>query len=88
MQRGGFVEFLIGVLRQKADRLSARPMDRAAARFVHAGQDVQQRGLARAIRADERRALAVRQRQRDIAQHVVRAEGFGNMMSGKNRHDA
>jgi hypothetical protein len=82
VQRCVFIELLIGVLRQKPDRLASRPMNRPGAGFFHAGQDVQQRGLAHAIRANQGRALTMRQRQRGIAEHIVRAVGFGNVMSG------
>jgi len=50
---------LIGMLRQKPDRLAACPMDCSAAGFVHSGENVQQRSLARAVGTDERGALSV-----------------------------
>ena len=74
------------VLRQVADRQVGRLDDRARVRLVEAGEHLQQRGLAGAVRAAQADAVAVRDLPRDVVDQGAVAERFGEV--GKLDHAA
>ena len=56
----------------------AGALDAAGGRLIEAGEDVQERRLAAAGRADHRDELALANRQRDVLQRFDGAEGAGD----------
>ena len=66
------------VLRQVADGERRRLDDGAAIGLVEAGEHLQQRGLAGAVRAAQADALAVRDLPRDVLEQYAFAEGLGD----------
>ena len=71
-----------GVRNSPAIKLNITPID-----FVVTGDDVEQRGLARTVRADQPRDAALLDRDRSAVQRVNTAEGFGDVVSFKQTHD-
>src|SRR5690606_36597835 len=71
--------------RQMRDVGIAEP-DAAGIRTQHAGHQIDQRGLAGAVRADQRVALALREGDRDVARDDERAEGLLET-AGRPRRD-
>ena len=71
------------------DRFVAEP-DFAAVGLQHAGDQVDQRGLARAVWSDQCVAHALRQLERDVARHDQRAEALVEAARGEggDAHDA
>jgi hypothetical protein len=64
----------------------AAEFDAAAARLLEPGDDVHQRALAAARRADQHQELAVGQVDVDLVQHARAAEEFVDAAQGQIRH--
>ena len=69
------------VLRQVADRQRVGLVDDAGVGLVDAGQHLEQRGLAGAVRAAQADAIAVADLPRDVVEQGAVAEGFGEVWS-------
>jgi hypothetical protein len=67
------------VLRHPADLLG-RERDRAGGRAQRAGEDLQQRRLAGAVRPDHGHALAGGDLERDVAQRLAGAVALGDAL--------
>ena len=61
----------------------------AAARLLEAGEDLQQRRLARAVRADEADVVALEDAERQLLEERRSAESLGDRLAGEEqlRHD-
>ena len=72
-------------LRHDPDLALVRSLDGARAGVGRAGQQREQRRLARAVRAEQRKAIARRQREVDGAQHLPVAEPLDQPRAGDQR---
>ena len=82
-RRDGGVGGEIGILGDVAD---AQPLARRAhprRGRLEAGQDLQQRGLARAVRAHEADVVAVEDAEGEPFEERRRAEGLGELLAGE-----
>ncbi len=76
-------------LRQVSHAQASPPSHLAVVRRQRAGQDLQQRGLAGAVRANQPHPIAVRQREADRREQGARAKGVPQLLRGeKNGHVA
>ena len=67
-------------LRVEADAQAARRAQGPAVVGVLAGEDLEQRGLARAVGADKAHAVVILHGQRHALEDLVYAEGFGQLV--------
>src|SRR5262249_37657990 len=75
-------------LRSGAGHVGAGEGDAALVRAVDPGDDVEQRGLARAVRPDEANDLAVVDVEIDRIERNEPAEAAGEAAAGEQAHDA
>src|SRR5688572_4452708 len=71
------------LVRLEAGEAAAVEAEAAAVGLVDAGEHVEQRGLARAVRADEAVDLTFANRERDLTQRLDAAEAFRNAIPRK-----
>src|SRR5262249_6867675 len=70
------------LLGRHAGDVAALDRDRARVRLLEPGDHAQQRRLAAAARAEERRQLPARHRQRDVVERGERAEALRDVEDG------
>src|SRR5919202_1113528 len=83
-QRTTFVE--VGLLSQVGDPQSARLTGRPLGRFFDARDDLEQRRLAGAVRADERDLVAAVGEEADTLEDALGAIPFAYVMTGQDSH--
>ena len=74
-----------GILRHVADAQALARRARAGGRRLEAGQDLQQRRLAGAVRADEADVVVLEDAERQALEERRRAEGLGELLTGNEQ---
>jgi hypothetical protein len=83
---GAHQSTLDALMRLQAGDVLRAQLDAARVRLQQAGDQVDQRGLARTIWADQGIACALRQRDGDVARNDQRAEALVDVAGGESRH--
>ena len=82
----GQVALDVGLLRQQPHARTLDDGDAALVRLHRAGDQPKQRGLARAVRANQPHAAARLEREAHVLQHGVHREGLGDVLYGQKYH--